>query len=196
MNPPVLGPVSWERMIRAVEKIRERLLRATAALEQASVPYAVIGGHAVAAWVSRIDETAVRTTRDVDLLLRRADFERGKAALTAAGFIYHDVLDVQAFVDGPQGSIREGIHVLFAGEKVQADYSVPTPDVNESETGPAYRYLNLDALVRMKLTSFRRKDQVHLLDLIGVGLVDGSWIGRVPEALRDRLQELLNDPNG
>jgi cellobiose-specific phosphotransferase system component IIA len=36
----VLAPVSWRRMIRAVEKIRERLLRAVKALEEANLPYA------------------------------------------------------------------------------------------------------------------------------------------------------------
>ncbi len=33
--------------------------------------YAVAGGNAVAAWVSRVDEAAVRNTQDVDLLLVR-----------------------------------------------------------------------------------------------------------------------------
>jgi hypothetical protein len=183
-------------MVRAVEKVRERLLRATAALEQAGIPYAVIGGNAVATWIARIDEEAVRNTRDVDLLVRREDFERAKEALLAAGFVYHEVLDVRAFVDGPEGSIRQGIHVLFAGEKVLQDYVLPTPDVSESEPGGPFRVLNLEALVLMKLTSFCRKDQVHIQDLIGVGLVDASWLSRVPPELRGRLQELLDDPNG
>src|SRR5438876_2981492 len=76
-----LAPVSWERMIRAVEKVRERLLRAAAALQTAGVPYAIAGGNAVAAWVSRVDEAAVRNTRDVDILLRRTDLEAAKTAL-------------------------------------------------------------------------------------------------------------------
>ena len=80
-----LGDVSWERMIRAVEKVKERLLRAAAALERAGIPYAVIGGNAVAAWVSRVDESAVRNTRDVDILLRRADLDDARRALEAAG---------------------------------------------------------------------------------------------------------------
>src|SRR5271157_3511844 len=57
-----VGEVSLERMVRAVEKVRIRLLRAATALEQAKVPYAVVGGNAVAAWVSRVDESAVRNT--------------------------------------------------------------------------------------------------------------------------------------
>jgi hypothetical protein len=183
-------------MVRAVEKVRERLLRAAAALEQAGVPYAVIGGNAVAAWVVRVDEAAVRNTQDVDLLLRRGDLEAAKAALMAAGFFHHETLGVEMFLDGPQASARDAVHVLFAGEKVQEDYALPAPDVSESAAGAAFRVLNLEALVRMKLTSFRRKDQVHIQDMIGVGLVDASWVGRFPPALAARLQELLDDPNG
>lgn len=88
MSKIELQPVSLARMVRAVEKVRERLLRSTAALDGANVPYAVIGGNAVAAWVSRVDEAAVRNTQDVDILVRRADFERVKAALEGAGFVY------------------------------------------------------------------------------------------------------------
>jgi hypothetical protein len=68
MSQTAYGDVSWERMIRAVEKVRERLHRATAALQRAGVSYAVVGGNAVAAWVSRVDEAAVRNTQDVGLI--------------------------------------------------------------------------------------------------------------------------------
>jgi hypothetical protein len=48
----------------------------------------------------------------------------------------------------------------------------------------------------MKLTSFRDKDRVHLRDLMNVGLVDESWLLKVPAQLRSRLQELLDSPEG
>jgi hypothetical protein len=51
-------------------------------------------------------------------------------------------------------------------------------------------------LVTMKLTSFRRKDQVHLLDLISIGLIDSTWLDRLSPELQLRLQELLEDPDG
>ncbi|MBS0265473.1 MAG: hypothetical protein JSS02_26310 [Planctomycetes bacterium] len=76
-----------ERMDRAVKYGRERLSRATAALERAGAPYAVIGGHAVAAWVGRVDPLLVRYTRDVDLVIRRSHFDRVKAAFEATGFV-------------------------------------------------------------------------------------------------------------
>src|SRR4051812_15831553 len=75
-----------ERMLRAVERVRERLLRAAKALEDAGIPYAVVGGNAVAAWVARVDESAVRNTQDVDIVLRRADLEAAKRAMAGSGF--------------------------------------------------------------------------------------------------------------
>src|SRR2546425_12052841 len=99
MATVVIGEVSWERMIRAVEKVRERLNRATAALEHAGVPYAVIGGNAVAAWVSRVEEEAVRNTRDVDILLRRGDLEPAKQALASAGFMYRHGRGIDMVLD-------------------------------------------------------------------------------------------------
>jgi hypothetical protein len=188
--------ISWERMIRAVEKVRERLLRATAALEKAAVPYAVIGGNAVASWVSAVDEAAVRNTQDVDLLLRRTDLDAATTALSRAGFVRRHVAGVELFLDGPQAKARDAVHVVFAGEKVRPEYALPAPDIAESEQAASYRVLALEALVRMKLTSFRRKDQVHLLDLLDVGLIDATWCQRFPPQLAARLQELVDNPHG
>jgi hypothetical protein len=75
-----LRPFSWQRMIDAVEAVRERARRATAALGDAGIPYAVAGGNAVAAWVARVDRTAVRNTQDVDIIVCRSDFARVKTA--------------------------------------------------------------------------------------------------------------------
>ena len=92
--------VSWERMSNAVEKVRQRLLRAARALKQAEVPYAVAGGNAVAAWVSRVDEAAVRNTQDVDIVLRRADLPAARKALEQAGFVYRHTANIDMFLDG------------------------------------------------------------------------------------------------
>src|SRR5215469_4809620 len=96
-----LGFQSWERTLRAVELVKSRLLRATAALEQAGIPYAVIGGNAVAAWVGRVDESAVRFTQDVDLPINRVDLEASKAALEPVGFRYRHPASDDLFLDGP-----------------------------------------------------------------------------------------------
>jgi hypothetical protein len=73
---------------------------------------------------------------------------------------------------------------------------LPAADVIEAEASDDFEVLHLESLVRMKLTSYRRKDQVHLLDMISVGLIDATWPSRFPSALATRLQQLLDDPNG
>src|SRR5579872_5681441 len=174
------GPIGWERALMAGEKVKDRLRRATKALDDARVPYAVVGGNAVAEWVGRVDEEAVRTTRDVDLLLRRADLTSARTALEAAGFVYYQLLDVDMFIDGPEGKPSGAVHVLFAGEKVRPEDSHAAPDLDESERAAEFQVATLPALVRMKLIANRRKDQVHLQDLIGVGLIDATWLVRFP----------------
>jgi hypothetical protein len=196
MADAAVGPIGWERALMAAEKVKERLRRATQALEGAGVAYAVAGGNAVAEWVARVDEDAVRNTRDVDLLIRRADLPAARTALEAAGFVYYQLLDVDMFIDGPQGKPSGGVHLLYAGEKVRPEYEHASPDLTESERAAEYQVTSLEALVRMKLIANRRKDQVHLLDMIGVGLIDANWPARFPPPLGQRLQELLDDPNG
>jgi hypothetical protein len=196
MADAAVGPIGWERALMAAEKVKERLRRATKALEDAGVPYAVAGGNAVAEWVARADEGAVRNTRDVDLLLRRSDLPAARTALEGAGFVYYQLLDADMFIDGPQGRPSEAVHILFAGEKVRPEYEHASPDLDESERAADFQVAKLEALVRMKLIANRRKDQVHLLDLIGVGLIDTTWPARFPPPLGERLQQLLDDPNG
>lgn len=188
--------VGWERALMAAEKVKERLRRATRALDAAGVPYAVVGGNAVAEWVARVDDEAVRNTRDVDILVRRADFAAARAALEAAGFVYHHLMDVDVFIDGPQGKPSAGLHLLFAGETVRAADEYPCPALDESERASEFQVVTLFALVRMKLTSWHDKDRMHLRDLIQVGLIDATWPARLPPPLAERLQSLLDNPNG
>jgi len=188
--------VSWERISSAAEKVQRRLLCVASALAQLQIPYAVAGDSAVAAWVSRMDEAAVRNPQDVDILLRRADLPAARQALERAGFVYRHAANMDLFLDGPEAKARDAVHIVFAAEKVREDYAVPAPDVSEAEEAETFRLLSLDALVRMKLTSFRDKDRVHLRDLMEVGLLDADWLNRVPAALRPRLQALLDNPEG
>ncbi len=185
-----------ERMGRAVEKVQERLRRAAQALEAGNVSYAIVGGNAVAAWVAKVDQGAVRTTRDVDILIRRDDLEAAKAAMDAAGFEYAFTYGVHLFVERPDGKPSEGVHLLFAGEKVKPTDPVPAPEITESERGEAFQVLALESLVRMKLVANRDKDRTHLRDMIALGLIDATWPERFPEVLAERLRQILANPDG
>lgn len=194
MNPVYPYPISLDRMVRAVEKVRIRLLRAVKALESGSVPYAVIGGNAVAAWVSRIDEAAVRNTQDVDILLRAEDFDRARTAMEAEGFVYRRAVGIQFFLDAPDGKFRDAVHVLLAMQKVRPEYESSAPDVMDSERGEEFQVISLPALVEMKLNSFRDKDRAHLRDMLEIGLIDSTWPSRFSPTLAARLQELIDNP--
>lgn len=191
-----LREFSWDRMIEAVQAVRERALRATAALEKARIPYAMAGGNAVAAWVSRVDRAAVRNTQDVDILVRRSDLPAVKTALEGAGFVQATVMDVVCFIDGEKGSPRDAVHLLFAGEKVRDSYPLPTADVTERVEADDYCVVSLEALLRMKLNSFRDKDRTHLRDLLDLGLIDATWLTRLIPEHAARLQQLIDDPEG
>jgi len=195
-----LQPVSWQRMAKGIDDVRQRLERAAAALAGHGVDYAVVGGNAVAAWVSRVDESAVRNTRYVDILLRREDMARAIEALASEGLVHRRVASLakaaDVFLDGPDAKVRDAVHVLWAGEKAVPDAIDSTPELRETENSGSFELVPLEDLVRMKLISFRDKDRMHLRDLIAVSLVDASWLERFPHHLAHRLQTILADPEG
>lgn len=189
------GDALWSRMERAVEKVQQRLRRAVAAIQSVGVPYAVVGGHAVRVWVSQVDEAAVRNTKNVDILIQRADLVAIKPAMASAGFVYREVAGLPMFLEGPDGSPREAVHLVFAGEQVREDAPQPNPTLDHAASVAEFMTLQLDTLVRMKLNSFRLKDRVHLIDMLDVGLIDVTWVKRLPTALGECLQQLIDNPD-
>ena len=151
------GDALWERIERAVEIVKDRLRRVTRALNAAEIPYAVIGGNAVQHWVAQVDESVVRNTRDVDIILNESDLERAIPALEAEGFIYRRSAGVTMFLDGPEAKARDAVHVVFAGKRVREEYPAPVPEIDHVAWMDDARTLPLEQLVTMKLTSYRRQ---------------------------------------
>jgi hypothetical protein len=187
-------PATFQAHVMAVDRVEKRLRKVAAALDAAAIPYAVIGGNAIAAWVARVDPAATRATKDVDLLVNRADTVRITQALTALGFTREDLRDLVLFIDPDEPSRRSGVHLVWAGERVKPSYIAPTPQVSESVRDPeGFLILDLPALVRMKLTSFRDIDRVHVADLLEVGLITPAVRASLPEELRVRLEQIESD---
>ncbi len=180
----------------AVEKVEQRLRRTVANLEAAHIPYAVAGGNAVAFWVATKDEDAIRNTRDVDIMIDRGDFSRVVVAMEADGWEYHEVNGIDLFIDGPDGKPSGGVHLLYAGEVVREGDPTRFPTLDETTRLSDAEALNLEALVRTKLVAHRLKDRTHLMDMIQVGLIDETWPDLYPSPLRERLQALLDNPDG
>ncbi|HEY2155393.1 MAG TPA: hypothetical protein VGH33_07170 [Isosphaeraceae bacterium] len=191
-----LSPFTLDRMERAVERVRERLERATAALDRARIAYAVAGGHAVAAWVGRVDDSAVRNEPQIDLLVRRDDLGRIKVAFEEEGFRHDSSSSVDLFVHGEKWEIRSAVRLIYENESVRLGTDIRHPQLTETEDIGSFRVLALSTLVRTLLADYRDVDRTHLRDLIDVGLIDESWCGRYPPELAQRLRGILETPEG
>jgi hypothetical protein len=184
----------WERYIMAMDAVTDRLERITRALEEAAVPYALVGGQAVALWVSTKDAAAVRTTKDVDILLRKDDLPHARAAALTVDMDYVEVLGVGMFLERADPNPRHAVHLIWAGEKVRPEASLPAPTIDQRlELEPGKQVITLPGLVVMKLVSNRDQDRVHLRDMIDVGLVGREILKELNPELAARLNGLLTE---
>ena len=176
----------------AVDGVTARLGRICRAMEAASVFFALVGGQAVALWVATRDPAAVRTTKDVDILLRREDLPQARAAALSAGMDYFDVQGAGMFLDRDDPNPRHAVHLVWSGEKVRPEYELPSPAVAErQELSPGLPVVSLAGLVRRKLLSNRDQDRVHLRDMIDVGLFGREMLDTLTPELAMRLEALL-----
>ncbi len=175
----------------AVQRVEALLRRVTGALDAAGIPYAVVGGNAVAAWVASVDEDAVRATKDVDILLRRGDLDAAAAALRPVGLIPAEGFGVPMFLDATDPSPKRGVHVVLANEPVHEGDMVNSPDPERAaRLAVGFRVIDLYELLVMKLVAFRLHDQVHIQDLRELGLVTSEMVARLPAALAARYAQI------
>jgi hypothetical protein len=176
---------------RHLDQLFEILDRLSKAFAQAGIEYRVVGGVAVYLHVEQRDPLAARLTRDVDLAVDRRDLERIAAAVRPFGLEYRHTAGVDMLVDAQRPQGRSAAHLVFVREKVRPDYLEPVPDFSSPAVSAEGLLLAPVAdLVRMKLTSYRLKDRVHLQDLDSVGLITPEIESGLPPALLDRLREV------
>ena len=179
---------AYDRHVEQIFEVVERLARA---LSAAGIPYRVVGGFAVFLHVSERDPLAARMTRDIDIAVDRRDLARLREAVQPLGFAYRHAAGLDMLVDAARPSARSAVHLVFAREKVRAEYPEAVPDFSTPvETPEGVLLAPVADLVRMKLTSFRLKDRVHLQDLDTVGLITAEIETRLPEVFLKRLREL------
>ena len=147
-------------------------------------------------WVSTVDEAAVRNTRDLDGMIRRSDLDQVREVFEAEGFTHRHLAGLDVFLDSADASVRDAVHLVFAGEIVRRCEPAENPPIDARVSTVEFSVLDLAALVQIKLTDLRDKDRTHIRDLIEVGPLDDSWIPRLPKALAMRLKSILDDPSG
>jgi hypothetical protein len=184
----------WKQYAMALDDVTDRLERISEALEKASVPFALVGGQAVAIWVATRDPAAVRTTKDIDVLIRREDLPKARAAASSVRMDYFEVMGVGMFLDCEDPNPRHAVHLVWAGEKVRPNYDLPAPTIDQREIlEPGLPVVSLAGLVLMKLVANRDLDRVHLRDMIDVGLITRDMLEHLPSEPAGRLEALLTE---
>ena len=177
-----------------VQQLFDVLGRLHAALSEAKIEYRIIGGLAIFLQISERNHDAARLTRDVDVAVDRKDLERIGKAVGAFGLRYRHVAGVDMLVDAKEPKARSEVHLVFVREKVRREYLEPVPDFTKpTVTKEGILLAPVADLVRMKLTSFRLKDKVQLLDMDSVGLITPEIEQALPEALRARLGQVRKE---
>jgi hypothetical protein len=175
---------------KRVEQLFDLAGRVEAAFAAARLEYRVIGGLAVYLYVEEAEPDAGRLTRDIDIAVRREDLDRIVRAVEPFGMQYRHVAGVDMLVQTGAPSARRAVHLIFTGEKVRANYPEPAPAIGSCRTLHGVRLIPLADLVRMKLTSFRSKDETHVKDLDEAGLITPEIEAGLSETLRARLAQV------
>jgi len=179
---------------RHVEQLFDVIHRLHAAFSRAGIDYRIVGGMGVFLQVSERDPLAARLTRDVDVVVDREDLRRIAEAVAEFGFQFRHSAGVDMLVDASQPKARSAVHFVFAREKVHPDYLEAVPGLSAPDvTEEGILLAPVSDLLRMKLTSFRLKDKVHIIDMDSVGLITPDIESALPETLRVRLRQVRDE---
>jgi hypothetical protein len=169
------------------------LHKITDALAAENIPHELIGGLAVLIHVEEADPAQTALTRDVDLMVRRSDLERIKEAAAKNGFRFRHAAGVDMLLYGSTESAKNAVHLIFSGEKVRPNQATPNPPILPEKKvihGREVLVVPVSDLVRMKLSSYRDKDRVHIRSMDAAGLITREVEKGLPDELRSRLQHV------
>ncbi len=158
-----------------------------------NIPYELIGGLAVLAHVQDVAPDEERTTKDVDLMINRANLDEIITAAAKHGFRFRHTAGVDMLMFGQDDNPRDAVHLIFAGEKTSPKQLLPNPILNpvpKRIRGKDVLVVPVADLVRMKLVTFRLKDQVHVQALDRAGLITGDVEKQLPMELQTRLKQV------
>ncbi len=198
MPPQAILPTTlafaWEARFMAENDVQTRLERFTDAMDKNHVPYALVGGQAVALWVGSRDQSMIRTTKDVDALLDKKDLPAARAAARSIGMHFYELMGIGMFLEDDAPSPKHAVHLIWAGEPASPRSVADAPLIDDRiDFGQGRWVVTIPALVRMKLDANRAHDLTHLRDMIDVGLIDRSILSQLPEALHARITPLLDE---
>lgn len=162
-------------------------------LEEADVKHEVVGGLAVFLHVENADSTHSSLTRDIDLMIGREDLPQVIAIAERHGFRFRHSAGLDMLLFGEGTSARNAIHLLFAGEKVKDSQLEVHPQIRPVRAGlhgQQFLVVPVVDLVRMKLSSYRDKDRVHIRGMDAAGLITDEVESALSENQQLRLKHI------
>lgn len=163
---------------KRVDQLFDLAQRLEQAFSSAGLEYRVIGGLATYLYIEEVEPDAGRLTKDIDIAIERADLPKIAKAVEAFGLEYRHVAGVDMLVQTAEPFARRAVHLVFTGE------------LGPYRTIEGIRLLPLPDLIRMKLTSFRLRDQTHLKDLDEARLITPEIEAGPSPILRERLMQV------
>ncbi len=163
------------------------------ALAEQDLPYELVGGLAVLIHVEEVNPELTSLTRDVDLMVRRNDLEAVKQAAARHGFRFRHTRGVDMLMYGDTDSARSAVHLLFSGELVSPNQASPNPPiqpVRKHIQGGEVMVIPVRDLIRMKLSSYRLKDQVHIKTMDAARLITPEIEASLTTELAARLRHV------
>ena len=139
--------------------------------DSAGLGYRVVGGLAAYLSVEEAEPDARGLTKGMEKVAKAA---------AAFGLQHRQVAGVDMLVRPEQPSGRRAIHL----------YPEPTLHLGPCQRIKGLRLIPLPDLIRMKLTSFRIKDQMHLKDLDEAGLITPEMEAGLSPVLAERLAQV------
>ncbi|MGO8672248.1 MAG: hypothetical protein ACLQVD_12885 [Capsulimonadaceae bacterium] len=169
------------------------LRRITDTLSSESIACELDGGLAVLVHVEAADPEHSTLTRDVDLMVYRTDLEGIHAVAARNGFRFRHFDGENMLLYAETESARNAVHLIFSGEKERPNQATANPPIvpeTMSILGKAANIIPVADLVRMKLSSFRDKDRVHVRSMDAAGLITPQVEQALPAELQTRLQHV------
>jgi hypothetical protein len=176
---PVYVNTFFEERLTQLLSLADKVEKAFAS---AGLDYRVVGGLAAYLYVEEREPDAGRLTKDIDIVVRREDLQAIAKAVEPFGLQYHHAAGVNMLVQAGSPSTRRAVHLIFEGENA--------PQLGPYRSIKGYRLIPLIDLVRMKLTSFRIKDEMHLKDLDEIGLITPEMEAELIPIHRQRLAQV------
>jgi hypothetical protein len=175
---------------KRAEQLFDLAQRVERAFSSAGLEYRIVGGLAAYLYVEEAKPDAGRLTKDIDIAVRREDLPRIAKAVAPFGLEYRHAAGLDMLIQKGEPSARRAVHLIFAGEKVRPHYLETAPELGPLREVRGVRVIPLADLVRMKLTSFRAKDEAHLKDLDDAGLIAPEIEAGLSPTLRQRLEQV------